>query len=156
MRNYISTHYQGEKKGEKYHHLWTQCEMIDLEVDTAYRSGGVARADWLLENNDSLEHMLARVGAEVAYCKYKGRNMFNELLTSKPPGDADILPGWSLAASRDASKQLHQQEARNRDGFRGNRGGYKKDSSEEDGQKNNAHARRRKGKNKATAAEKPK
>ena len=86
--------------------------MIDIEADKAYSAGGVPMLQWTLETSDTLEHLLSRLGAEIALLKYGDAQMYADLITSKPPGEADILPSWAVAAARDSSKALHQQQQR--------------------------------------------
>ena len=87
-------------------------ENVDIEVDQAYRYGGVPWLNYSLNTSDTLEHGLSRIGAQIAYLRTGDNRMYAELTTSKPPGDSDVLPDWALAAARDQSKALFQQHQR--------------------------------------------
>ena len=147
VRAYLAMHYPGRRDTSTYRDLWLVGEMIDLEVDRAYQAGGLARVTLELQASDTLEHMLARVGAEIAYCCTGDKGMFQELLTSKPPGDSNILPDWAVTAGREQSRALYVQQGRCRNS-RG-RGADTGDSSDDDG----AARRRRRAKAKAKAGE---
>ena len=61
--------------------------------------------------------------------------MFTDLLTSKPPGDSDILPAWAVSAARDSSTAVYQHNAclkASRGSGGGAKGSTAKDSSEEE------------------------
>ena len=66
-------------------------EIIDLELDQAYRLEGLAGVERMLAYSDTCEHLLARLGAEVSYAHTGDANMYRELQTARPPGEADIL-----------------------------------------------------------------
>ena len=102
----------GAKEGETFNRLWQGAEIIDLELDKAYRAFGVADVNHALQESDSLEHLLSDLGAELALLHTGDVRMYQELLSCKPPGAADILPSWKLAQARDASKALYQQNQR--------------------------------------------
>ena len=104
--------FTGSKQGQRYADLWLTAEMIDLEIDRAYQSGGLPAIQWALGYSDTLEHKLARIGAEIAYIRTGDSRMFSDLLTSKPPGASDILPTWAISAARDGVKAGYQQAQR--------------------------------------------
>ena len=111
-RAYFSAHYTGSRRGRSWQDLWLTCEMVDLEVDKAYTASGLEGVHFALATSDTLEHMLARLGAEIAYLQYRDEGMYQLLLTSKPPGESDILPSWALDVARDQSKALWLQAGR--------------------------------------------
>ena len=147
VRCYMSMHYPG-KKDRTYQDLWLTAEMIDLEVDRAYQWGGLPGLQHALATSDSLEHMLSRIGAEIALHRTGDARMFADLLTSKPPGDSDILPTWALNAACDVSKALHQQASRVRGGGRR----AEPDSDDEPGGGGTKKRKRKKPKAKAMSA----
>ena len=59
--------------------------MVDLEVDRAYLVGGLAGLAHELATSDTLEHKLARIGADIPLCRTGDYRMYNGLLTSRPP-----------------------------------------------------------------------
>ena len=68
-------------------------------------------ANWLA-TSDTAEHLLSRLGAEVALYLTGDVTAFQQLLTSRPPGMSNIAPDWALARARDYSKALQQQRVR--------------------------------------------
>jgi len=144
-------HYQGDKATRNYHDLWLTAEMIDLEVDRAYQWQGVAGVHAALAQSDSLEHMLSRIGAEIALLKYGDASMYAELITSKPPGESDVLPSWAVAAARDQSKALYQQAARVRGGGKPTSGVLASDDEQTGPKQRKQRKAKAKGKAKAAA-----
>ena len=112
VRNYMSSHYPGSRGDQQFHDLWALAELTDIRVDAEYQAGGVPRLNGALQNDDSLEHMLSRIGGQVAYIRTGDRRVFDALSTSKPPGQSDIVPEWALSEARDHSKQLFNEELR--------------------------------------------
>ena len=112
MRNYMASHYPGASGDQQFQDLWALAELIDIRADAEYQAGGVPRLNWALQNDDSLEHMLSRIGGQVAYIRTGDRRVFHALSTSKPPGQSDIVPEWALSEARDHSKQLFNEEFR--------------------------------------------
>ena len=111
VRSWMTVRYPG-KKGGRYADLYTLAEMVDIGCDAAYQRGGLPALAVHLATDDNVEHMLSRIGAEVALCRSGDITAFQDLLTSRPPGNSDILPHWRLGEARDYSKQLHLQRAR--------------------------------------------
>ena len=112
VRLYMSNYYPGEKNGQTFEDLWLAAELVDCELDRAYRIGGLAGVNGALASNDTLEHLLSRIGAQVALARTGDHGMYRSLLTSRPPGQSDILPEWSLTAARDVAKVQHLQQVR--------------------------------------------
>jgi len=113
--------------------LYTICELIDLQANEAYVAGGLPALEYWLQTSDSAEHMLARIGAEVALIHTGDLRAFHQLLTSRPPGGSDILPQWALTAARDYSKQITAQAERAKKGRTGATGVTTASSSDDDG-----------------------
>jgi len=99
-------------RGGRFADLFTLAEAVDLGADAAYRVGGLLRLQWWLGTSDIAEHLLSRLGAEVALFKTGDVAAFQALLTSRPPGQSDITPEWALARARDHSKAVDTQRAR--------------------------------------------
>ena len=112
VRAYLSTHYKGGSGTQEYADLWTLAEIIDGMLDAAYRSGGLDAVNYVLWYDDTAEHIMARVGAQIAYLRSGDRRVYNAIITAKPPGESDILPDWALQEARDHSKALYNQECR--------------------------------------------
>ena len=151
VRAYLSLHYPGDKKSKLFRDLWVAAECIDTELDIAHRHHGLAGVQWALATSDTLEHLLARIGAEVALLRHKDPAMYEFLQTSKPPGESDVLPEWALAAARDSAKATHQTEARV-EGRRKPRSGKACSSSSDEAQPRGGARRRTRAKAKATAS----
>ena len=64
-----------------------------------------------LATSDRLEHALARLGAEFTLQVTGDWQMFESMLTAKPPGESHVMPEWAVAQARLASKTEHQQRA---------------------------------------------
>eukprot|EP00969_Alexandrium_andersonii_P204876 9054037-Alexandrium_andersonii.AAC.1 len=58
----------------------------------AYRNHGLAGVSHALAQSDTLEHMLAQLGAEQAWKLHRDPVMLSELTTARPPGSSDLLP----------------------------------------------------------------
>jgi len=112
IRDFVSRHYKGDQSGARYLDLWLIAESIDLCVRNLYLTGGTEAINHGLDTDDRLEHMLIRVGAEMNYQRTGDYSAYLELLTSKPGGDGDVLPAWSLNEGRDRAHQLHTQKRR--------------------------------------------
>jgi len=108
----MGSQYPGECEGGRFADLFTLAEAVDLGADAAYRVGGLLRLQWWLGTSDIAEHLLSRLGAEVALFKTGDVAAFQALLTSRPPGQSDITPEWALARARDHSKAVDTQRAR--------------------------------------------
>ena len=81
--------------------LWLIAESVDLVVHSRYLAGGVPAVDYALDHEDALEHQLSRLGAERNYLRTGDYQAYLSVLTSKPAGESDILPAWSVDAARD-------------------------------------------------------
>ena len=57
--------------------VWLGAEIVDLEVDRAYRAGGVEAGHHELAHNDTLEHLLSELGAQLAYLHTGDRRMYD-------------------------------------------------------------------------------
>jgi len=91
-------------------------ELVDLEVDKAYRAGGIPMLNWTLATNDSLEHLLSRLGAEIVLQRTGDKASYEELVSVKPPGECDVLPERSVVAARDRAKAAYLQSQRLKNG----------------------------------------
>ena len=96
--------------------------------------------NWQLTNDDSLEHMLTRIGAEINYRLTGDYAAYRDLLSCKPPGGADVVPSWRVVESRDLAKALHTQGTRVKKG----KGGGRSSSSDSDGKAAKPRRRRKK------------
>ena len=112
MRNYLSQMYQGPRSSQEFSDLWMLAEMLDGQLDIAYRHGGKPAVDWLLVHDDACEHALSRIGAQVAYLRSGDRRVYDAIVTSKPPGESDILPSWALEEARTHSTAMWKQDQR--------------------------------------------
>ena len=112
VRNYMSQLYGGSRTSQEYYDLWTYAEMVDARLDDAYRSHGLSGVNYLLASDDTLEHMLSRIGAQVAFLQSGDRRVYDALVTSRPPGQSDLVPQWALEEARNHSKSVWQQEQR--------------------------------------------
>ena len=111
MRAYLDAHWHGNKSaGTKYTDLWTFAEAIDLTVAEAHRQGGMRGVNHVLATSDQLEHMLSRIGAEMSLQLTGDWEMFEQLLSTRPPGRSQVLPDWAVVAARGHSKVVHQQQ----------------------------------------------
>ena len=111
-RAFLDSHWQGSKTaGTKFTDLWTFAEAVDLQLGEAHRTGGITAVNWLLSSSDTLEHMLARLGAEFTLQVSGDWTMFQSMLTSKPPGESHLMPEWAVEKARVHSKLEHQQAA---------------------------------------------
>ena len=118
-RDYLSLHYRGDRKVQEWHDLWNIAQSIDITLEMEHKAGGYSRVCWSLDNDDRLEHWLSRIGAQIAYLRTGDPVMLSALQTGLAPGDADILPSWSIEAGRTEGKALYLQQGR----IRGGRGG---------------------------------
>jgi hypothetical protein len=112
VRNYLSQLYKGPRDTQEFYDLWTLAEMVDTSLDNAYRHGGKPAVDWVLLNDDNTEHSMSRIGAQVAFLRSGDRRVYDAIVTSKPPGESDLLPSWALQEAREHSTQLWKQEKR--------------------------------------------
>ena len=140
IRTYLSLYFPGSKAGAIFRELWMGAEIIDLELDRAYRIEGLAGVERMLAYSDTCEHLLARLGAEVSDAHNGDANMYRELQTARPPGEADILPTSALTAARDASRTAYYQGLRVKGGDSRGDGEQYRDGNNED-----EAARRRRG-----------
>jgi len=85
-------------------------------VRRAYITDGLVGVVHALATDDSIEHALSRLGAEITLLRTGDYTAFRDLCSCEPPGQAEVLPSWSLDGARDRSKQLHLQRARNTSG----------------------------------------
>ena len=69
------------------------------------------RVNRVLATSDRMEHLMARIGAEMTLQVSGDWAMFESLLTSRPPGETHILPEWAVTQARNVSKVEHQQRA---------------------------------------------
>ena len=83
---------------------------MDGQLDIAYRSYGVAGVNQVLFYDDTAEHIMSRLGAQIACIRFGDRRVYDAIVTAKPPGESDILPSWALTEARDHSKALCNQE----------------------------------------------
>ena len=111
--------------------------------DKAYRAGERARPglglDYLnhaLETDNTLEHLLSKLGAEISFQITQDKVMYRELRTGLPPGKDHVIPEWALAGARDSSKAIYQQSGRVA-------GGKGTTSSDDEDPTKSARARRR-------------
>ncbi len=141
VRDFMTNHYSGLKQGDEWSDLWMAAEVVDSEADRAYRSGGLEGVNMMLATSDVMEHMLSRIGARVGLQKTGDREMYHELLWSRPPGDVHVLPCWVVKTAQDSSKALCQQQGRACGGYNGAYGKVRVDSDEE-GNKNAVPRRR--------------
>jgi hypothetical protein len=116
IRNYMTQLYQGPKTGREFEDLWTAAEVVDLELDRAYRFGGLPCVNSTLASSDALEHHLSRIGAQIAFLRHRDPRMYRELITCRTPGSSDVIPEWRIREARDASKAEFQEEQRIRGG----------------------------------------
>ena len=112
IRSYLAQHYKGSMATQKYADLWTMGEILDGQLDNAYRTHGVDGVNHILWYDDLAEHIMARLGAQIAYLRCGDRRVYDAIVTAKPPGESEILPSWALAEARDHSKALYNQECR--------------------------------------------
>ena len=112
IRAYLATHYKGSTATQEYADLWTMAEILDGQLDAAYRSYGVNGVNHILLHDDYAEHIMARLGAQIAYLRSGDRRVYDAIVTAKPPGESDILPSWALSDARDHSKAMFNQEGR--------------------------------------------
>ena len=108
----MSTHYKGSRSSQEFADLWLMSEVLDAKLDEAYRASGVNGVNWVLHNDDLAEHVMARLGAQIAYLRSGDRRLYEAIVTAKPPGESDILPAWCLSEARDHSTALWKQEGR--------------------------------------------
>ena len=92
--------------------MWMMAEVLDARLDEMYRQYGKQGVDWVLMNEDMAEHVMSRIGAQIAYMCCGDRRVYDALVSTKPPGESDIVPAWALSEARDHSKQLFNQECR--------------------------------------------
>ena len=89
--------------------LWLIAESVDLVIHARYLAGGVVGVDYALDHEDALEHQLSRLGAERNYLRTGDYQSYLSVLTSKPAGESDILPGWCVDAARGYSRSIARQ-----------------------------------------------
>ena len=92
--------------------MWTMGEILDGQLDIAYRGYGVAGVNHVLLYDDNAEHIMLRLGAQIAYIRCGDRRVYDATVIAKPPGESDILLSWALTEARDHSKALYNQECR--------------------------------------------
>ena len=85
-------------------------ELVDLEVAAFHARGGITAVNWALATSDQPEHVLARLGAEMTLQLTGDWEMFEQLLSTRPPGKSQVLPDWAVVAARGHSKVVHQQQ----------------------------------------------
>jgi len=116
VRAFFLNYYSGEQKTQRFRDLYTLAEMVDIIVHRAYTASGLEEVVHALATDDSLEHALSRLGAEITLIRTGDYSAFRDLCSCEPPGQAEVLPSWSLDGARDRSKQLRLQRARNTSG----------------------------------------
>ena len=85
----MSQLYAGLRSSQEYFDLWTYAEMIDSRLGEAYRGHGINGVNYLLTTDDTLEHMLSRIGAQVVFLQSGDRRVYEAIVTSRPPGQSD-------------------------------------------------------------------
>ena len=108
----MSLFYAGDKTGRAWKDLWLVAESIELTLNDIHSRYGYAGVCSALDQDDRLEHWLSRVAGEQAYLKTGELAVMEEITTSKPPGQADLAPAWSMASAREAAKALYLQQGR--------------------------------------------
>ena len=86
-------------------------ELLDGQPDIAYRSYGVAGVNQVLLYDDNAEHIMSRLGAQIAYIRCGDRRVYDAIVTATPPRESDILRTWALTEAIDHSKALYNQDA---------------------------------------------
>ena len=76
----------------------------------AHQQYGVLGVNHVLATKDNLEHALSRIGAEISLQLTGDWEMFENLLSTQPPGRSQILPEWAVNAGRWHSRLVHQQQ----------------------------------------------
>ena len=76
--------------------MWTMRDILDGQLDIAYRGYGVAGVNHVLMYDDKAEHIMSRLGVQIAYIRCAIRRVYDAIVTAKPPGESDILPSWAL------------------------------------------------------------
>ena len=112
VREYLSLHWKGNRDGETWLNCWGLAENVDITLQMAHNFGGLPAVFAALAGDDRLELWLGRLGAEAALIKTGDHDMYVELNPSKAPGDAHLLPDWSVQSARDLTKSISQQAAR--------------------------------------------
>ena len=115
-RDYLAMHYRGDRKVQEWHDLWSIAQSVDIALEMEHKAGGYSRVCWALDNDNRLEHWLSRIGAQVAHLRTGDQVMLTELQTGLAPGDADILPSYSIEAGRTEGRALYLQQGRIRGG----------------------------------------
>ena len=109
---YMTNHYKGARTGREFEDLYMAAEIVDAEVDRAYRLGGMPGVDLVLQTSDTLEFALGRIGNQISWLIHKDPRMYEEMRISRLPGSTDVLPQWRLAEGREAAKQGYLQDGR--------------------------------------------
>jgi len=108
--------FPGQRHGQRYDDLYMMAEIVDLNAYNAYTAGHLPRLYHLLATDDTVEHCLTRIGAEVSFEKTGDYGAFRDMLSAKPPGHSELMPDWELTRTRDRSRALGLQRERVRTG----------------------------------------
>ena len=90
IRAYLAQHYKGSTATQEYADPRTMGEILDTQLDLAYRQYGVDGVDHVLMYNDYAEHIMSRLGAQIAHLHCGDRRVYEAIVTAKPPGESDI------------------------------------------------------------------
>ena len=125
-REYFGTYYKGNKSGQEYKDLWNFALSTDLTLEQYYQAHGYNGVVWALNMDDRLEHWLSRLGGQVEFVRTGDRSMLDKIQTAVAPGDASLLPEWSVEHAHNIDKAEYQAWLRHKN--RGGGGGNNDDA----------------------------
>ena len=105
-------HYPGVKGNQEYRDLYATAQLIDLSLEYSHRAGGYPGVCYALREDDRLEIMLARIGAQMAFLGTGDKVMLTSLQASRPPCDSLLVPQWAVDNTRALSKAEFQEQER--------------------------------------------
>ena len=89
-------------------------EILDGQLDIAYRGYGVAGVNHVLMYDDKAEHIMSRLGVQIAYIRCAIRRVYDAIVTAKPPGESDILPSWAVTRPETTARRSTTRSAMSR------------------------------------------
>ena len=106
---YVSHFMQPRTDREKaaYPDLWLLATSADLSLERAYGEHGCQGVLWALNSDESIEHWLSKIGAEIHARRTGDRSVVAHVATGKPPGEGDVLPQWSVENAHLLDKAEH-------------------------------------------------